>query len=190
MVHGHESRRRRGPTHAAAVGVERRARHHPRPSPLISDGGMVAARAVGRGRGWSGGGTGGADLGRGRVSVSSGGGECSRGWIGARGHRGRRSRMGAWRQLEQGRGGPASGRERAASRPWWRPNDRVRRDPVKPSRLGTASARREGRIEREGERAAASVPEERLLVGGYRGRTGAQTDGSRAATVPRTVRIN
>jgi hypothetical protein len=47
VVHGHEPRRRRGPTHAAAVGVERRARHHPRPSPLISDGGMVAARAGG-----------------------------------------------------------------------------------------------------------------------------------------------
>jgi hypothetical protein len=161
----------------------------------MSPGAAVATRTLLRlvSNGGRGGGTGGADLGRGRVSVSSGEDECSRGWIGARGHRGRRSRMGAWRQLEQGRGGPASGRERAASRSWWRPNDRVRRDPVKPSRLGTASeeARREGRREREGERAAASVPEkERLLVGGYRGRTGAQADGSRATTVPRTVQIN
>ena len=44
--------------------------------------------------------------------------------------------------MELGRGcGPLtttnpSGRERAASRSWWRPNDRVRRDLVKPSRLG------------------------------------------------------
>jgi hypothetical protein len=45
VVHGHEPRRRRGPTHAAAVGVERRARHHPRPSPLISDGGSSSGGA-------------------------------------------------------------------------------------------------------------------------------------------------
>jgi hypothetical protein len=129
-------------------------------------------------------GTGGADLERGRVSVSSGGGECSGGWIRARGHRGRRSRMGAWRQLEQGRGGPASGRERAASRSWWRPNDRVRRDLVKPSRLGATSeeARREGQREREGERAAAaaSVPEkERLLMAIVGGRERSRMDRER-----------
>jgi hypothetical protein len=47
VVHGHEPRRHRGPAHATAVGVERRVRHHPRPSPLISDGGMVATRAGG-----------------------------------------------------------------------------------------------------------------------------------------------
>jgi hypothetical protein len=86
---------------------------HPRSSSLISNGGMVAARAGG-GRGWSGGGIGDADLGRGRVSVSSGGGECSRGRgsIRGRGHRGRRSRTGVWRQLEQGRGWPVGDNER------------------------------------------------------------------------------
>jgi hypothetical protein len=66
------------------------------------------------------------------------------------GHRGRRSRMGAWWQLEQGRGGPTSGRERAASRSWWRSNDRVRRDLVKPSRLGGLQVKK--RDERDGER--------------------------------------
>jgi hypothetical protein len=64
---------------------------------------------------------------------------------------------------------------------------------VKPSRLGTASeeARREGRRERErGGEGGGVGSREGEVARGYRGRTGAQANGSRAATVPQTVQIN
>jgi hypothetical protein len=88
------------------------------------------------------------------------------------------------------------------SRSWWRPNDRVRRDPVKGwGRRGSEEeARREGRREREGERAAASVLERARLLGAIVGGHGSgerrRMDHerlarlARTATVPRTVQID
>ena len=101
--------------------------------------------------------------------------------------------------MELGRGcGPItttnpSGRERAASRSWWRPNDRVRRDLVKPSRLGKKRDERDGERGRGRGRRRRFPERERLLVaivGGHGSGERRRMDRerlARAATVPRTV---
>jgi hypothetical protein len=105
VVHGHEPRRHRGPAHATAVGVERRVRHHPRPSPLISDGGMVATRVGGAVVDGAEGAQG-AQISYEGVSASRAG-AASAVVDGSEG-----GGTGAWRQLEQERGGPAGDDER------------------------------------------------------------------------------